>query len=148
MRPLSPTGSTAASPTTRSGGVPFRDAAQDRLASRHDLKPRARDGHASLLAPRKAQTATTALSIDAVFGGWPLNKITRVHISEWVQALTAAGLRPSTVRNNFFVVRMVLAQATVDGLLPANPADNVRLPSARSGVAAPAGRADAAQFIH
>lgn len=131
----------------RSGAVTFREAAAAWLASRHDLKPRTRDGHASLLAARKARTSAADLSIDATFGGWPLDKITRAYVSVWVEGLTSAGLRPSTVRNNFFVVRMVLAQAVLDGRLPSNPADGVRLPSARSGGAAPAGRADAAQFL-
>lgn len=48
-----------------------------------------------------------------------------------VDRLTAAGKKPSTVRHAYFLVRMVLAQAVVDGRLTANPADCVRLPTER-----------------
>jgi hypothetical protein len=32
-----------------------------------------------------------------VFGGYPLNKITREYIQEWVSRLIGAGKKPSTV---------------------------------------------------
>ena len=37
------------------------------------------------------------LGIDAVFGGYPLNKITRDQISAWVQKMVSAGKKPSTI---------------------------------------------------
>jgi integrase len=88
------------------------------------------------------------LGIDAVFGGYPLNKITRPYISAWVQRMIAAGKRPSTVRHAYFLVRMVLAQAVADGRLAANPADYVKLPSETSAQSGTPGVVDdPAQFL-
>jgi len=115
----------------RSGMVHFRVAAGDWLASRHDLKERTRAEYAHALAPRKRRSATASWGIDETWGAFPINKMTRAGISEWVHALTRAGAKPSTVRNQFFLVRMVLAQAVVDGRLATNPADYVTLPSER-----------------
>lgn len=161
----------------KAGAVSFREAAQDWLSSRHDLKRSTHAGYEAALAPKysagntntnSSSTAFThevknarrdivnaaarakrqALSIDATFGGYPINKITRTQISEWVSAMAAAGSKPSTVRHAFFIVRMVLAQGVVDGRLATNPADYVRLPTERSTGAAPAGVVDdPAQFL-
>ena len=88
------------------------------------------------------------LGIDAVFGGYPLNKITREQISAWVQKMVAAGKKPSTVRHAYFLVRMVLAQAVADGRLATNPADYVKLPSESSPHGGTAGVVDdPAQFL-
>ncbi|MGW4016777.1 tyrosine-type recombinase/integrase [Rhodococcus ruber] len=117
----------------RAGALTFNRAAEEWLASRHDLKPRTRAEYENLLRPKtRGPIATRRLSIDAAFGGYPLNAITRQQISEWVRALTSAGKKASTVRHAYFVVRMVLAQAVVDGRLTDNPADYVKLPSEHS----------------
>ena len=58
----------------------------------------------------------------------PLNAIARQQISAWVAALTKAGKSPSTVRGQYSLVRMVLAQAVKITKLPSNPADYVKLP--------------------
>jgi integrase len=116
----------------RAGHVVFRDAATAWLKTRLDLKPRTREGHTRLLSPRQHRTATTTLSIDATFGGYPLNRITRQQVADWVAAQSRAGLKPSTVRNAFFVLHQVLAQAVVDGQLVVNPSDNARLPTEHS----------------
>jgi integrase len=117
----------------KAGEVTFRVAAGDWLESRHDLKPRTKAGYEYALAPvEKHRGDARDLCIDATFGGYPLNKITRPYISEWVQRMTAAGKKPSTVRHAYFLVRMVLEQAVVDGRLASNPAEYVRLPSERS----------------
>lgn len=132
----------------RSGDVLFRDAASAWLASRVDLKPRTREGHTRLLAPRKHRTATWALSIDATFGGYPLNRITRQQVADWVAARSRSGLKPSSVRNAFFVLHQVLTQAVVDGRLTVNPSDNVRLPTERSTGGSAVGVVDdPAQFL-
>ena len=55
--------------------------------------------------------------------------MTRQRISAWVAALTKAGKSPSTVRYQYSLVRMVLAQAVVDNALASNPADYVKLPT-------------------
>ena len=132
----------------RSGDIVFREAAASWLMSRVDLKPRTRDGHQRLLAPRKHRTASWSLSIDATFGAYPLNRITREMVADWIAAQTQAGLKPSTVRNAFFVLHQVLTQALVDGRLLMNPSDNVRLPTEHSTGGTAFGVADdTAQFL-
>ena len=117
----------------KAGNTTFRVAAQAWLASRHDLKPTTLAEHVCALAPvAKRRGDGKTLGIDAVFGGYPLNAITREQISAWVAALTQAGKSPSTVRGAYFLVRMVLAQAVVDNALPSNPADYVKLPTKAS----------------
>lgn len=118
------------------GKVLFRDAAASWLESRADLKSATHNNHRYALAPAaNRQGDGKTLGIDAVFGGYPLNKITREYIQEWVNRLTVAGKKPSTVRHAFFAVRMVLEQAVVDGRLAKNPAEHVKLPKehARKG---------------
>ncbi|GAS89383.1 tyrosine-type recombinase/integrase [Mycolicibacterium brisbanense] len=125
------------------GGTTFREVAQGWLASRHDLKPTTLEGHRYALAPAASRRGDgKTLGIDAVFGGYPLNKITRTYISDWVQRLVSAGKKPSTVRHAYFLVRMVLAQAVVDGRLAVNPADYVKLPGEHSASGGTAGVVD------
>ncbi|MCZ0731868.1 tyrosine-type recombinase/integrase [Mycolicibacterium iranicum] len=117
----------------KSGEVPFREAAALWLESRHDLKPRTLAGHREMLAPKETRRGQMAkLGIDAVFGGYPVNAITRTQIDGWVQKLIAAGKKPSTVRHHFYVVKMVLDQAVADRRIPFNPAANVQLPTEHS----------------
>lgn len=118
------------------GALTFREAAAAWLASRHDLKPTTKAGHLAAFAPAATRRGDgKALGIDAVFGGYPLNAIKREYISEWVNRLISAGKKPSTVRHEYFRVRMVLAQAVADGRLAANPADYVKLPGEASNPA-------------
>lgn len=116
------------------GKVLFRDAAAAWLLSRPDLKETTRAAYADALALTDETTAKrhkplADLRIDAVFGSYPINAITRDQIRDWVARMQAAGKRPSTIRNAYFLVRMVLAQAVEDNKLPANPADYVKLPT-------------------
>lgn len=123
--------------TDLSGGkVLFRDASAKWLANRHDLKETTRAAYADALAatPKdgpvsKRHKRQTGLRIDDVFGGLALNAIDREDITHWVARMVAEGKRPSTIRNAYFLVRMVLADAVADGRLPSNPADYVKLPT-------------------
>lgn len=117
----------------KSGEIPFREAAAIWLQSRHDLKPRTLAGHREMLAPKATRRGQMAkLGIDAVFGGYPVNAITRELLSSWVEQLTKAGKKPGTVRHHFYVVKMVLDQAVADRRIPFNPAANVKLPTEHS----------------
>lgn len=90
-------------------------------------------GYRAALAPAAQRRGDgKTLGIDAVFGGYPLNRITRTYIQDWVQQMIDAGKKPSTVRHAYFIVHMVLEQATVDSKIAANPADHVKLPGERS----------------
>lgn len=125
------------------GKVLFRDAAARWLESRADLKSATHNNHAYALAPAASRRGDgKTLGIDAVFGGYPLNKVTREYIQDWVIALTGAGKKPSTVRHAFFTVRMVLEQAVVDGRLSKNPAEHVKLPKEHARKGGPVGVVD------
>jgi integrase len=118
------------------GKMLFREAAEVWLQSRAaDLKPTTLVGHRYALAPSAQRHGDgKTLGIDAEFGGYPLNHITREQIQTWVSKMVVAKKKPSTVRHAFFTVRMVLGQAVADGRLSANPATYVKLPSERSNV--------------
>ena len=118
------------------GKLLFRDAAATWLTARADLKETTRAAYADALAPTPADGPVAKrhkrledLRIDDVFGGLPLNAITREDITEWVARMGEAQKKPSTIRNAYFLVRMVLADAVADGRLPMNPADYVKLPT-------------------
>lgn len=117
----------------KSGEIPFRDCAALWLSSRPDLKPRTARGHRAILAPageRKGNMRT--LGVDAVLGGYPVNRITRELLQDWVNDLIAAKKAASTIRHQFTVVRQVLEQAMIDRRISFNPAIGVALPKARS----------------
>lgn len=107
----------------RSGDMLFRAAGQVWLESRTDLKAATRTNYTGQL---RADG-----EIDRRFGGYPLNKITREDLQAWVNEQVAAGSSSSSVRNKFFIVRMVLSQAVVDRRLEFSPADHVKLPAPR-----------------
>ncbi|MBB3039600.1 tyrosine-type recombinase/integrase [Hoyosella altamirensis] len=124
----------------KAGQVVFRDAAAQWLDTRHDLKPRTRAGYAHYL--------RASGPIDTALGGYPLAQITRQQISDFVEKLIAASKAPSTVRHYYFVVKMVLAQAVVDGRLDVNLAEHVKVPSETSAQgSAPGVVDDPAQFL-
>jgi integrase len=115
------------------GKMLFRDAAAIWLESRTADTRNNAANHRYALAPASTRRGDgKTLGIDAVFGGYPLNKITREYIQAWVNSLIAAGKKPSTVRHAFWTVRMVLEQATADGRLARSPADHVKLPTEHS----------------
>ncbi|WP_123029479.1 tyrosine-type recombinase/integrase [Mycolicibacterium stellerae] len=121
----------------KAGGTTFRTYAQKWLDSRQDLKATAVRGYRDALAPnngRKRHHRLRHLRIDDVFGGYPLNRITRDYVQDWVNRMVAAGRAPSTVRNAYFIVHQVMAQAYVDGLVGINPAQRgyIKLPTNHS----------------
>ncbi|MGV7698398.1 tyrosine-type recombinase/integrase [Mycobacterium kansasii] len=112
------------------GKVLFRDAAAIWLESRKADTRNNAENHRYALAPAATRRGDgKTLGIDAAFGGYPLNKITREYIQAWVNRLTEAGKKPSTVRHAFWTVRMVLEQAVVDGRLAKSPAEYIKLPT-------------------
>lgn len=117
------------------GKALFRDVAQTWLQTRLDLKPTTRAAYAEALAPTTDATAKrhkklAQLRIDAVFGGMPVNAITREYVAAWVARLAAAGKGRTTIRNAVFLVRQVLRYAATEGYITANPAADVKLPAA------------------
>lgn len=115
------------------GKMLFRDAAAIWLESRKADTRNNASNHRYALAPAATRRGDgKTLGIDAVFGGYPLNKITREYIQAWVNRLMEAGKKPSTVRHAFWTVRMVLEQAVVDGRLAKSPAEHVKLPTEHS----------------
>jgi hypothetical protein len=94
------------------------------------LKDRTRREYGQMLAPAaERRGGMREIGIDAVFGGNPVNAVTRDRIVGWIADLTAAGKKPNTVRHNCFVLRQVLQHAVDEGWIAANHAAHVRLPS-------------------
>ena len=90
------------------------------LASRPDLSPKVRRGYED----------NWRLRIEPKFGNWPIGRILRENVQEWVNEMTAAGLGPRTVRWTHSVLQMTLDHAIADKKLRGkNPASNVRFPS-------------------
>ncbi|ULN33405.1 site-specific integrase [Mycolicibacterium smegmatis] len=112
----------------------FREAAAIWLESRTDLKETTPAAYRDALAPTSEHTVKrhkrlAILRIDNTFGDYPINAIRCDDISRWVMRMIKAGKKPSTIRNAYFLVKQVLAQAVVDGRLDANPAMYVKLPT-------------------
>lgn len=130
------------------GKMLFRDAAVIWLESRKADTRNNAANHRYALAPAATRRGDgKTLGIDAVFGGYPLNKITREYIQEWVNKLTEADKKPSTVRHAFWTVRMVLEQAVIDGRLSKNPADHVKLPKETSAKGGEVGVVDRSECL-
>ncbi len=90
------------------------------LASRPDLSLKVRRGYED----------NWRLRIEPKFGNWPIGRIWRENLQEWVNGMTAAGLGPRTVRWTHSVLRMTLDHAITDKKLRGkNPTSNVRFPA-------------------
>jgi Recombinase len=92
----------------KAGGITFRAAAQAWLNSRsNDLKETTAAGYRRALAPvADRRKAAQRLSIDAMFGGYPLNAIKREQITAWVAEQKAAGKSPVTIRHAVLLVKV------------------------------------------
>jgi hypothetical protein len=89
------------------------------LASRPDLSRKVRRGYED----------NWRLRIEPKFGNWPIGRILRENVQEWVNEMTAEGLGPRTVRWTHSVLRITLDHAITDRKLRGNPASNVRFPA-------------------
>lgn len=58
-----------------------------------------------------------------------LAEIEPQHIKRWLHSLADKGLAAGTIRNVFAPVRAMLADAAEDGLIRANPAAGMRVPT-------------------
>ena len=104
----------------RGGKTELRVVYKSWLGSRPDLSPKVRRGYED----------NWRLRIEPKFGNWPIGRILRENVQEWVNEMTAAGLGPRTVRWTHSVLRMTLDHAIVDKKLRGkNPASNVRFPA-------------------
>jgi len=104
----------------RGGKLELRVVYKSWLASRPDLSPKVRRGYED----------NWRLRIEPKFGKWPIGRILREDVQEWVNEMTAAGLGPRTVRWTHSVLRMTLDHAITDKKLRGkNPASNVRFPA-------------------
>ena len=123
---------------SKAGNAPFRAVAEEWLSTRADLKATTLAAYRDALAPSptdgavaKRHKALAHLRIDSVFGRHPVNKITRAYVQAWVNRMVAAGKKPSTVRNAYFLVHQVLTFAYVEGRIPTNPVEkkHIKLPT-------------------
>jgi integrase len=104
----------------RGGKIALRVVYKSWLASRPDLSPKVRRGNED----------NWRLRIEPKFGDWPIGRIMRENVQEWVNEITAAGLGPRTVRWTHSGLRMTPDHAITDKKLRGkNPASNVRFPA-------------------
>lgn len=66
------------------------------------------------------------------FGHWQIGRIGYADVDYFVRQLEKSGRRPGTVRNTYFVLKMVLDHAVREGRIASNPCNGVALPSAKS----------------
>lgn len=66
------------------------------------------------------------------FGSRRVGTITYADVDRFVRSVEALGRRPGTVRNAFYVLKMVLDYAIRDGILRVNPCRDIDLPSPQS----------------
>lgn len=105
------------------GRMLFRDAAVIWLESRKADTRNNAANHRYALAPAAARQGDgKTLGIDAVFGGYPLNKIQREYIQAWVNRLTDAGKKPST----FWTANRIRQLLPAGAIKPGNHAPPVR----------------------
>ncbi|OMC20552.1 integrase [Mycobacterium sp. SP-6446] len=72
------------------------------------------------------------LRIEPHFGSWPIGKIDHESIQQWVNAMSASGLGPRTVRWTHSVLKMTLDRAAEEGqLIGKNPASRTKFPPMR-----------------
>lgn len=92
------------------------------LETKRPLKPKTRAGYRSLLRSR----------ILPVLGDFPLARIERVHVEQWISAMEDEGLSASRIRQAFNVVAAMLDAAIANGMLTHNVARGVDLPRLRT----------------
>ncbi|GAB84823.1 tyrosine-type recombinase/integrase [Gordonia rubripertincta] len=85
------------------------------LATRQDVTPKVRRGF----------TDNWRLHVAPAFGTWPVTKVDRESIQEWVNAMDCS---PRTKRWRHSLLRMILAHAVLEGLLVKNPAERTVFP--------------------
>jgi integrase len=106
----------------RGGKIQLRAVYRSWIASRPDLSAKVRRGYED----------NWRLRIDPHFGSWPIGKIDHESIQQWVNAMSASGLGPRTVRWTHSVLKMTLDRAVEeDQLLGRNPAARTKFPPMR-----------------
>lgn len=106
------------SPTA--GVVPFLVVAEERFAAQLQLKRRTRITYRSAIDHNLAPLHDK-----------PVGQITYADVQAIVTAMTAAGRRPSTVRNVLMVCRLILDEAVRRKFIRTNPCHNVKPPRLR-----------------
>lgn len=86
-------------------------------------------------APGTARAMSLAAR-SVTFADVPLARIRRSHVEQWVKTMTAAKLKPGTIKTRVNNVRSVLRAAVRDRLIASDPSAGVVLPRARRREAA------------
>src|SRR6201997_3811354 len=91
----------------RGGKTELREVYWSWLASRPDLSAKVRRGYED----------NWRLRIEPQFGSWPIARIDHESIQRWVNAMSASGLGPRTVRWTHSVLKMTLDRAVEEDQL-------------------------------
>ncbi len=96
----------------------YADHAEDWMNGKLKAKAKTKAGYRSLLRSR----------VLPVFGRTQLRSIRRDEVQRWIASMDHEGLSPSRIRQAHQVLSASLKQASLDGLIGANPASGVELP--------------------
>ena len=77
------------------------------------------------------RTAMNTALKSCTFSDVPMGKLRRSHVEQWVKAMDAAGLQPTTIKTRVANVRSVLRAAVRDKVLAEDPSEGVPLPRQR-----------------
>jgi len=108
------------------GDVEFRTVAQDWLATYTSPTGKARGyaQHAQIVNGKRSLMATT-------FNETRIGDITPSMVGGWVSRMQAMGRSSSTIRHNFYTLRLVMCHAMGEGLIPRDPTAGIRTPQPR-----------------
>ena len=77
------------------------------------------------------RTAMKTAMKSCTFSDVQLAKLRRSHVEQWVKAMDAAGLQPSTIKTRVANVRSILRAAVRDRVMAVDPSEGVPLPRQR-----------------
>ena len=117
----------APTPTT------LREAAEAWLAGAQAGTIRNRSGDPYKPSAIRGYADALRLRVLPALGSHRLADIRRIDLQDFVDALVADGLSPSTVRNTLLPLRAIFRRAVARGEIAVNPTSGVELPAVRAG---------------
>jgi len=117
------------------GDVEFRKVAQAWLGTYTSPTGKARgySQHAQIVNGKRSLMATT-------FNETRIGDITPSMVGGWIKQMQAMGRSSSTIRHNFYTLRLVMRHALGEGLIPRDPTATIRTPQPRDMAAEEADR--------
>lgn len=117
------------------GDVTLHKVAQDWLATYapRSGKSRGRSQHAQIVNGPKSL-------LRQEFGSIRIGDISHSMVGLWVTKMQSMGRSPSTIRHNFYTLRLVMRYAVAEGIIPRDPTASIKPPAPRDMAAEEADR--------